>query len=76
MNHLEGITTTEYLECINSFWAFYKEHAHTYPERFKEYIGESKLKPRLSHNPHDDKWYLIKVAFPSGFYSNHNNLTT
>jgi hypothetical protein len=74
MQHLIGISTEQYLQGINAFWQFYKEHAHNYPLQFKNYIAETSLRYRLSYNPHDDKWYLLKVTFPFGFKSNKANI--
>jgi len=66
MSHLNGISEEQYIFGINSAWQLYKKLQHNFPERFKEYIADSKYKTRLSYNKNDDRWYLLKVSFPNG----------
>ncbi len=55
-----------YLSVVNDFYAFYKLHSYSYPDGFKSYLSEARLKERLSLNPHDDLWYLATSTTDSG----------
>ncbi len=50
---------SEYLNVVNSFYTFWKEHIYDYPKHFKTYLTASPMRDRLSFNPHDKTWYLL-----------------
>jgi hypothetical protein len=53
------ITEDDYLDVINKFYVFWKQHIYDYPKHFKYYLSEGTLRNRLSFNIHDSTWYLL-----------------
>lgn len=49
----------EYLQTVNAFYTFWKEHKYDFPKDFLHYLSEGTLRNRLSLNPHDSTWYLL-----------------
>jgi len=53
------ITEEDYLDVINKFYVFWKDHIYDYPKYFKQYLSEGSLRDRLSYNILDSQWYLL-----------------
>ena len=69
MEHLNGISSEQYIYGINAAWQLYKKLQHNFPLRFRDYITDSSFKTRLSYNQNDDRWYMLKVQQ----YLTHNS---
>jgi hypothetical protein len=50
---------SEYLNVVNRFYTFWKQHIYDYPKHFLNYLEASPMRDRLSFNPHDKQWYLL-----------------
>jgi hypothetical protein len=49
----------EYIDVVNIFYVFWKQHIYDYPKGFKTYLNDTPMRARLSFNIQDCKWYLI-----------------
>lgn len=50
---------TEYLDCVNQFYKFWKRNIYDWPKHFLNYLSDTPLKKRLSFNPQERIWYLL-----------------
>ena len=50
----------EYLQTVNDFYKFWKQHIYDYPKHFLNYLADGELKKRLSFNLHDSTFYLLE----------------
>jgi hypothetical protein len=50
---------SEYVNVVNVFYTFWKQHIYDYPDNFFEYLSPSPMRDRLSFNWSDKKWYLL-----------------
>jgi hypothetical protein len=55
----KAIGDKDYIEMVNSFYAFWHLRQGNYPLSYLNYISDSKRKERLYFNPSSKQWQLL-----------------